>query len=256
MRNFTYALLLFVIASLSIQAQTYSTGMIQLSDDAGLEYSAQIDITATQVTLTMVGPENRWLGLGFDATSMTNGRDVVIYDGTTLSDRSFLGIGIEPMVDERQDWTVQSDVVNSGVRTLVATRDTDSGDSADHVFSTSALSIDLVWARSRFEGFTLEWHGLSRGMTTVGLTLSSQEDVEIKEFSISPNPSQSELNITLTNNHSDMKVEVYDVLGKRVHQGTLTQLVSSIDVSNWKTGVYLVRISNDEITQTKRFIKQ
>ncbi|EDP70208.1 hypothetical protein FBALC1_11762 [Flavobacteriales bacterium ALC-1] len=76
------------------------------------------------------------------------------------------------------------------------------------------------------------------------------------EFTISPNPAKNKLNIKLSNEKDDLKIEVYDVLGKRVHKGVITKLESSINVSNWKSGVYLVRISNDKSTQTKRFIKQ
>ena len=76
------------------------------------------------------------------------------------------------------------------------------------------------------------------------------------EFTITPNPAKSQLNIKLPNADEDLKIEVFDVLGKRVYKGLITQLESSINVTNWKSGVYLVRVSNEKITQTKRFIKQ
>ncbi|MFC0604175.1 T9SS type A sorting domain-containing protein [Winogradskyella pulchriflava] len=76
------------------------------------------------------------------------------------------------------------------------------------------------------------------------------------EFTISPNPAKTKLNIKLASADEDVKVEVFDVLGKRVYKGEMTQLDSSINVSNWKSGVYLVRVFNDKTTQIKRFIKQ
>lgn len=75
-------------------------------------------------------------------------------------------------------------------------------------------------------------------------------------FTISPNPSKNKLNINLPKSSEDMTLEVFDVLGKRIHKTTITNLETSIDVSRWKTGVYLVKISNEKISQTKRFIKQ
>ncbi len=75
-------------------------------------------------------------------------------------------------------------------------------------------------------------------------------------FTISPNPSKDKLNIKLPKSSENMTLEVFDVLGKRVHKSTITQLESSVDVSRWKTGVYLVKISNELESQTKRFIKQ
>ncbi|MGJ8550215.1 T9SS type A sorting domain-containing protein [Winogradskyella wichelsiae] len=79
---------------------------------------------------------------------------------------------------------------------------------------------------------------------------------QIEEFTISPNPANSTLNITLPNTDGDLKLEVFDVLGKRVYKGVITKLEWSVNVSNWKKGVYLVRLSDDKTTQTKRFIKQ
>ncbi|WP_299526263.1 T9SS type A sorting domain-containing protein [Winogradskyella sp.] len=75
------------------------------------------------------------------------------------------------------------------------------------------------------------------------------------EFTISPNPAKDKLNIVLSSN-DEMKLEVFDVLGKRVYHASISQLSSSIDVTNWRSGVYLVKVSSDQGTQTKRFIKQ
>ena len=76
------------------------------------------------------------------------------------------------------------------------------------------------------------------------------------QFTISPNPAKSSLNIKLIKSNEDSKIEVFDVLGKRVYIGFVTKLESSVNVSSWKSGVYLVRVSNDKTIQTKRFIKQ
>lgn len=81
-------------------------------------------------------------------------------------------------------------------------------------------------------------------------------DQEDLEFVISPNPAKNKLNITLPKGTDEASIEVFDVLGKRVHKGTITQLSSSVNVYNWKSGVYLVKVSDGKTTQTKRFIKQ
>lgn len=80
--------------------------------------------------------------------------------------------------------------------------------------------------------------------------------IQDKEFVISPNPAKDRLNIILPSGSDNMQLEVFDVLGKRVYKGLLTKLESSINVSNWRSGVYLVRISDNSTSQTKRFIKQ
>ncbi|WP_299116328.1 T9SS type A sorting domain-containing protein [uncultured Winogradskyella sp.] len=92
---------------------------------------------------------------------------------------------------------------------------------------------------------------------TAGAPLNiSDLKLQNDEFVISPNPGRNKLNIKLPVLNIDFKIEVFDVLGKRIYRGAINQLESSIDVSNWKSGIYLVRVSNDKTTQTKRFIKQ
>ena len=88
-------------------------------------------------------------------------------------------------------------------------------------------------------------------------TLSLTQAFQDLKFSIKPNPSSNFLNINLESVQlNDYQLEVYDVLGKRVYQRLLSRVQSSVDVSNWKSGVYLVKVFNDQQSQTKRFLKQ
>lgn len=76
------------------------------------------------------------------------------------------------------------------------------------------------------------------------------------DFKIAPNPATKYLNITLPSLQENVNVEVFDVLGKRIYQTEINTLKKAIDVSEWNKGLYLVRISSDNGTQTKRLIKQ
>ncbi|PTM06502.1 MAG: hypothetical protein DA407_11750 [Bacteroidetes bacterium] len=86
-------------------------------------------------------------------------------------------------------------------------------------------------------------------------TLSINENKKV-DFSIYPNPSKSKLNINLAQNNNATKVEVFDILGKRIYLQSLTSINSTINASSWNSGVYLVKITSDIGTQTKRFVKQ
>ena len=87
-------------------------------------------------------------------------------------------------------------------------------------------------------------------------TLSIEEFSSINDFKISPNPSALHLNIGLSQLTENTKVEVFDILGKRILFQNITDVNTRIDASQWSNGVYLVKISNDVATQTKRFVKQ
>ena len=90
--------------------------------------------------------------------------------------------------------------------------------------------------------------------------MTIDEGIQEKDFSISPNPATSKLNIKLNKslmNDQNLDLSVYDVLGKKVyHRTELSALETSIDVSKWNRGIYLVRISSKDSTYTKRFVKQ
>nr|WP_321223120.1 T9SS type A sorting domain-containing protein [uncultured Psychroserpens sp.] len=79
----------------------------------------------------------------------------------------------------------------------------------------------------------------------------------INKFNISPNPAYTNLNITIPNNIENATVRVFDILGKKVLEKEVGSLQTfTINVGKWNTGVYIVRVSSEDVTQTKRFIKQ
>ena len=163
-------LLLFILPSAF--AQTYTTGVVNLSSTAGLAMTAKIDV-GTQVTLTLTGPSGRWFALGFNASSMTNGTDVVgVHSATTLSafDCKLTGFAA-PVTDAQQNWTITSDVVSAGTRTIIATRALNTGDANDYIFPASPTAISLIWSRSSTASFSYSNHGGSnRGITAASFT--------------------------------------------------------------------------------------
>ncbi len=95
------------------------------------------------------------------------------------------------------------------------------------------------------------------GTITVNAVLGIEDFKNIISFSISPNPVTSILNIQLSKNIVDGNVTIFDILGKqilvkRLNQNNLTQ----VNVSNLSKGMYLVKVSSRNNTQTKRFIKE
>ncbi len=170
----TYLLLLFLLCLIeSSFSQTYSTGVVNLSSTSGLAMTAKIDVT-NQVKITLTGPAGRWFSVGFNATTMTSGTDVVsVHSATNLNafDCSLSGFSA-PNSDPSQNWTISSDVVSGTVRTVIATRALNTGDANDYVFSASPTSISLIWARSSSASFSYSYHGGSnRGVVLANLAL-------------------------------------------------------------------------------------
>ena len=258
MKKITLTLFSLVLFVGTVFSQVNSTGQIEFMGIAtGTPFGAQIDVTATQVTLTFGGPINRYLGIGFGVSSMTSGEDVVIFDGTNLTDRTFLGIGQQPQLDTAtggsSDWTIVSTdtTTQPGFIAVIATRALSTSDASDYVFNMTDTSINLVWAMGA--SLSIVQHS-NRGITSAGFTLGV-DDFNLSEFRISPNPVSTEFNIELPNAIELADVEVYDVLGKMIYSSQVSNFNSSIDSSSWQNGIYLVRVSSGNVSQTKRIIK-
>ena len=153
-------------------AQSFTTGIVNLSSTPGLAMSVKLDISSN-VTMTLVGPSNRWFALGFGAQNMEAETDVVAVNSAgTLSsfDAKLIGYAA-PVADPLQNWTITSNQVVSGVRTIVATRPLDTGDANDYTFSAEEGTLSLIWARGSSNSFTYGYHGGSnRGVENATFT--------------------------------------------------------------------------------------
>ena len=153
---------------LQINSQIYTTGTISLSATTGLAMSAKIDV-GTEVTLTLTGPSDRWIALGFNASNMANGTDVVRVhtSGTLISFDNKLTGQSAPVIDPTQNWTISNDQVVSGIRTIVATRALNTGDANDYTFSATPTTLSLIWARASTASYSGA-HAVSNGNVNRG----------------------------------------------------------------------------------------
>lgn len=230
--------------------QTYSTGLINFTSG----YSGKIDVTDSQVTLTLIGPSTGWLGISFNSTQMDDiGNDVVLFDGTNLSDRTFDGQGIVPPLDPIQNWTVTSNTVTGGVRTVIGTRARSTGDANDYTFSASAQALNIVWAR-KLANFSVNYHGAgSCGATVANFTLGNA-DFNIEAFKLFPNPAKGFTSIELPANINEAHVKIYDNLGRVVKNQSITKTENNVNTVDLSTGTYLVVIRTDYGNATKTLI--
>ena len=169
----TKSLFLFILGfSYLSLAQSFTTGVVNLSSTPGLAMSVKLDI-GSNVTMTLVGPSGRWFALGFGAGNMEAETDVVgVHSAGTLSsfDAKLIGYAA-PVADALQNWTITSNQVVSGVRTIVATRPLDTGDANDYTFSAEEGTLSLIWARGSSNSFSYGYHGSSnRGVVNATFT--------------------------------------------------------------------------------------
>ena len=227
MKKITF-LLITLLAVFSVNAQM-STGVINFANN----YTGQIDVDNNGVTVTLIGPSNLWLGIGFGVQSMTFGEDVLTFDSSGLRDREFRGIGVMPIIDTNQDWTEVSNTINAGVRTIVATRGLTGNDSNDFIFIPSATSILLVWARGNGTMNFGNHGGANRGPTNVGFTLGLFDQELARKVSMYPNPSTSDVTIDFGDlNIESSKASIYSTVGQLVSEVDITEKSTTLNTSS------------------------
>ena len=86
----------------------------------------------------------------------------------------------------------------------------------------------------------------------------SVDEYNIIQLDVYPNPAIDIVNIKLNtvNEHADL--EIYNMLGKVVMKKSYDFNAESlsIDISEFATGVYILKVSSSESTSYKRFIKK
>jgi len=97
---------------------------------------------------------------------------------------------------------------------------------------------------------------------TVGFDLGTEELTDIdEELIIYPNPNDGVFGIELVGNVDySADLEIYDLMGRKVHQETmnagLTSASSTVDLSNVQAGHYIAKIITPNGVYTEEFVKQ
>jgi len=241
-------LILLLITSTSLFAQSFSTGTQTLS--SGLTTSINIDNDTGTTTLMLAGPSDKWFGIGFGNSNM-NGTDILMTNGSsTLRDAYSTSNGL-PQAEDSQDWTLEVNSVVNGTRTIVASRANNTGDSNDYVFNASAGSLTVIWAMGSSTEYA--YHSI-RGVT-LSVSLGIYEN-NLLSFEMYPNPVSDLLNIQLPTGTEKAEVSVFDYTGRLVSSKTISSNDTAIDVQKNSKGIYMIRVAANNKIGVQRFIKK
>lgn len=156
-----------------------------------------------------------------------------------------------------------SDITNASDVNIMMRQGMDTGHTIDDwvAAATSNNGNPPNWTFSTTAGKTLPaiFEGYADLNTTYGALNTTQEvlssnDFSISDFRIYPNPANDFITIE-SNTVQISSVNVYDVLGKNVlSQNELAN--NRLDVSNFDSGIYFVKISSEDASITKKIIIQ
>ncbi|MDN3666581.1 endonuclease [Algibacter miyuki] len=133
-------------------------------------------------------------------------------------------VGSLPYGDSAQTTTI-SNINITGNVTIVITENTSGGD--------RVTLDDLSW--------------------TCYASLST-DDIFLENLKIYPNPTKGS-NINIDTNQP-LEFGIYDILGKQTNKGVISSSAKSIDVANLEQGVYILKLSSEVRSITKKIVKQ
>lgn len=127
----------------------------------------------------------------------------------------------------------------------------------DFFLVEASAPADLNNAATAYLRVTLEGATTTSGnnrfdnIKFVAGTLSSSS-FDKMGLNLYPNPVRNGLVTIKTNNNQPLQVTVYDVLGKQVISRTISN--NTLNVSSLKAGIYLVQVTENNTTSTKKLI--
>lgn len=131
-----------------------------------------------------------------------------------------------------------------------------SGGTANFAADETLRRKAIVTAPSTTFNKATQWDSfISDTCTNLG-SRSSENSIEVDDFSeikIYPNPSNGNFTIDFGYSNSVYSVEIYSILGQKVFEKENSKN-PSISVSNFQKGIYLMRVTKDSKTDTKKIV--
>jgi hypothetical protein len=257
-----------VLFSLIVFTQAYSqvssTGLVVL--DSFMSFQLDNDTQNSVVTLTLKGPADRWFALGFNSLLMDTNTDCVIMTADNQLTDAYIPDAFHhaPLADASNDWTLVTNTVDAGIRTITATRAYVTGDAHDYDFSALPNPMDFIWAYSYYPIYDLydpvnSGHGsdnygnVTANFTTLG-TIQHATSYEVVAY---PNPVTDVLHLSFcASTAQTATVELYNAVHQRVYQQELSNLsaVCSIPTASFPKGVYYVALKMEGFQSIKKII--
>lgn len=88
------------------------------------------------------------------------------------------------------------------------------------------------------------------------LSLDEEIITALDKVTLYPNPVADELKLKLSNELIGAKISIYSLLGQRLNSFTVEKELESRDLSNYKPGIYLVRVESKYGAKTFEVLKQ
>ncbi|WP_347923301.1 FG-GAP-like repeat-containing protein [Pontimicrobium sp. SW4] len=119
---------------------------------------------------------------------------------------------------------------------------------------TNITSVKVYWPSNTVD--IINNVSVNQSITLAeGSTLSTQTETFAEDLTLFPNPAKSTLYVRTKYNLSDAIYTVFDISGKRVLNSKFGK-DNTVNVSSLSTGTYFLRVMQDGLSHTQKFIKE
>lgn len=105
---------------------------------------------------------------------------------------------------------------------------------------------------------TNQWNATSCYTLRVALGTASREEdlITVNKISVFPNPVANSVNVRIPGIQGMADIRVFDIYGKMLMQKNSNQLNTQLDVSALPSGVYMVKVVNNDKESTMKIVKE
>lgn len=135
------------------------------------------------------------------------------------------------------------------------------GDESDKLFSTIVTRDGgYVLAGTSNSGKSKDKNSANNGRDDYWivklLDKDNEEDVDKRKIEIYPNPTTEYVNIIINQEFKEAQLQVMDMIGALILKKTLKYRSTPIDVRQFQTGVYILKVTIGEETYSEKLIKK
>ncbi len=160
------------------------------------------------------------------------------------------------------DWTWSANVVNEELTSAVAGTDVTGSFNLTiptGITPTADLAGNLNYKiKIELKQNPSDWLAGAYPATQINMTPSTLSTIDVEQklnnIKVYPSPAKNFIQIKNTSSLNITDVKITNILGKEIFSSKLIK--SKIDVSKFKTGIYLITILSEEKSKTIKFIKQ
>jgi len=85
--------------------------------------------------------------------------------------------------------------------------------------------------------------------------IGNKEQTQV--YRVYPNPAKNHVTIDMASEQADVTIKVYDLTGNLLHMEELDRLTkTNLDITEFKPGLYMIQIHNDQMNSVARLIKE